>query len=283
LGCWPAPLLALSAPAFAQDAKVDAGDTAWMLISTAIVLMMTIPGLALFYGGMVRKKNVLSTLAQSFAITALVSVAWIVIGYSLAFGEGGAYIGDMSKFMLGGIAENWDKPFTLGTGDAAIAFTIPETVFVVFQMTFAIITAALITGAWADRIKFSGLLVFVLLWTCWSTRRSAIGSGTRTAGSSPRRARLRRRHGRSHQCRCRRPGGRADPRQAHGLRDREHVPVQPGLRRHRRLAAVGGLVRLQRRLRRCGRRPCGHGLPGDQHGRRHRGADLDVRGVGDQG
>jgi Amt family ammonium transporter len=160
-----APLLALSMPAFAQDAKVDTGDTAWMMISTAIVLMMTVPGLALFYGGMVRKKNVLSTLAQSFAITALVSVAWIVIGYSLAFGEGGAYIGDMSKFMLSGIAENWDKPFTLGTGDAAVAFTIPESVFVVFQMTFAIITAALITGAWADRIKFSGLLVFVLLWT----------------------------------------------------------------------------------------------------------------------
>ncbi|MDB5376027.1 MAG: ammonium transporter [Rubritepida sp.] len=160
-----APLLALSMPAFAQDAKVDSGDTAWMLISTAIVLMMTLPGLALFYGGMVRKKNVLSTLAQSFAITALVSVAWIVVGYSLAFGEGGAYIGDLSKFMLGGIAENWDKPFTLGTGAGAVPFTIPETVFVVFQMTFAIITAALITGAWADRIKFSGLLMFTLLWT----------------------------------------------------------------------------------------------------------------------
>jgi len=160
-----APLLALSMPAFAQDAKVDTGDTAWMMVSTAIVLMMTIPGLALFYGGMVRKKNVLSTLAQSFAITALVSIAWVVLGYSLAFGEGGAYVGDMSKFLLGGISTGWDQPFTLGTGDSAVAFTIPESVFVVFQMTFAIITAALITGAWADRIKFSGLLAFVLLWT----------------------------------------------------------------------------------------------------------------------
>ncbi|MDB5412741.1 MAG: ammonium transporter [Rubritepida sp.] len=161
-----APLLALSAlPAFAQDAKVDTGDTAWMLISTAIVLMMTVPGLALFYAGMVRKKNVLSTLAQSFTITAVVSIVWIVLGYSLAFGEGGAYMGDFSRLMLSGIAENWDKPFTLGTGDAAVAFTIPESVFVVFQMTFAIITAALITGALADRIKFSALLVFVVLWS----------------------------------------------------------------------------------------------------------------------
>jgi hypothetical protein len=173
-------------PAFAQDAKVDTGDTAWMLISTAIVLMMTMPGLALFYGGMVRKKNVLSTLAQSFAITALVSVAWIVIGYSLAFGEGGAYIGDMSKFMLGGIAENWDKPFTLGTGDGAVAFTIPETVFVVFQMTFAIITPALITSAPGPTASSSrACWCSRCCGRCWSIRRSRIGSGTRTAGSSP--------------------------------------------------------------------------------------------------
>ncbi len=162
-----APLLALSAlPAFAGDeAKIDAGNTAWMLISTAIVLMMTIPGVALFYAGMVRKKNVLSTLAQSFVICALVSVMWVVIGYSIAFGEGGPYFGDLSKFLLAGVSEGWDKPFTLGSGDGAVALTIPESVFIAFQMTFAVITAALITGALADRIKFSALLVFTALWT----------------------------------------------------------------------------------------------------------------------
>ena len=155
-----------AAPAFAGDeAKVDTGDAAWMLISTALVLMMTVPGVALFYAGMVRKKNVLATMMQSFSICALVSVLWMVAGYSLAFGEGNAWIGDFSRFFLGGLAENWDKPFTLGSGDAAIATTIPESVFLMFQMTFAIITAALITGAVADRMKFSALMVFVGLWT----------------------------------------------------------------------------------------------------------------------
>jgi Amt family ammonium transporter len=155
-----------AAPAFAADeAKVDTGDAAWMLVSTALVLMMTVPGVALFYAGMVRKKNVLATMMQSFSICALVSVLWMVAGYSLAFGEGNAWIGDFSRFFLGGLAENWDKPFTLGSGDAAVATTIPESIFLTFQMTFAIITAALITGAVADRMKFSALLVFVGLWT----------------------------------------------------------------------------------------------------------------------
>ncbi len=155
-----------AAPAFAgDDAKVDTGDAAWMLISTAIVLMMTVPGVALFYAGMVRKKNVLATMMQSFSICALVSVLWMVAGYSLAFGEGNAWIGDFSRFFLGGLAENWDKPFTLGSGDAAVATTIPESIFLTFQMTFAVITAALITGAVADRMKFSALLVFIGLWT----------------------------------------------------------------------------------------------------------------------
>ena len=163
----------LAGAAFAQDtpgaaaaaeATVNSGDTAWMLTSTALVLMMTIPGLALFYAGMVRKKTVLSTMMQSFAIAAIATVVWMVAGYSLAFGEGGAYVGDLSKLLLRGIAENWDKPFTLGSGDAAVAFTIPETVFLMFQMTFAIITPALITGAYADRMKFSAMVLFTILW-----------------------------------------------------------------------------------------------------------------------
>ena len=159
--------LLAATPALAQDdgPKIDTGDTAWMLTSTALVLMMTVPGLALFYAGMVRKKNVLATMMQSFSITALVTVIWMVAGYSLAFGEGGPWIGDLSKLFLSGLAENWDKPFTLGSGDGAVAFTIPETVFVMFQMTFAIITPALITGAFADRMKFSAMVLFTILWS----------------------------------------------------------------------------------------------------------------------
>ncbi len=165
-GLAAATLLLAAMPAMAQEApKVDTGDAAWMLTSTALVLMMTVPGVALFYSGMVRKKNVLATMMQSFFITALVSVLWMVAGYSIAFGEGGAYFGDISRVMLNGLAENWDKPFTLGTGEAAVAMTIPESIFLMFQMTFAIITAALITGAVADRMKFSALVVFISLWS----------------------------------------------------------------------------------------------------------------------
>jgi Amt family ammonium transporter len=160
------PALLAAGTAFAADeAKVDTGDTAWMLTSTALVLMMTVPGVALFYAGMVRKKSVLATMMQSFFICALVGVLWMVLGYSLAFGEGTAYIGDLSRLFMGGMAEAWDKPFTLGSGDSAVATTIPESVFATHQMTFAIITAALITGAVADRMKFSALVVFITLWT----------------------------------------------------------------------------------------------------------------------
>jgi len=154
------------AAAAAAEAKVDTGDTAWMLTSTALVLMMTIPGLALFYAGMVRKKNVLATMMQAFSICALVSVLWMVAGYSLAFSNGNAYVGDFSRVLLDGIAGAWDKPFTLGVGtDNTTVTTIPESVYIMFQMTFAIITPALIAGAFADRLKFSSLMVFVGLWS----------------------------------------------------------------------------------------------------------------------
>ncbi len=164
---WALPFLLASAPAFADDApKIDSGDTAWMLVSTALVLMMTIPGLALFYAGMVRKKNILSTMMQSFIICALITVVWMVAGYSIAFGNGNAYFGDLSRFMLSGLGTDWDKPFTIGAGsDSAIATTIPESVFMMFQMTFAIITPALIAGAFADRMKFSAMCVFMVLWS----------------------------------------------------------------------------------------------------------------------
>ncbi|MGE0224863.1 MAG: ammonium transporter, partial [Acetobacteraceae bacterium] len=166
------PTLLLAAPAFAQDGppKIDAGDTAWMLTSTALVLMMTIPGLALFYAGMVRKKNVLATMMQSFAICCLVTIVWMVAGYSLAFTNGNPYVGDFSRFLLSGIGANITKgvdvAFTLGAGtDAAVPMTIPESVFMMFQMTFAIITPALIAGAFADRMKFSAMCIFMVLWS----------------------------------------------------------------------------------------------------------------------
>ncbi|MDX8465477.1 ammonium transporter [Mesorhizobium sp. VK23B] len=164
-------LVALStAAAFAQEAApaaapaaptpvLDTGNTAWMLTSTALVLMMTIPGLALFYGGMVRKKNVLATIMQSFAITCLVTVLWFMFGYSLAFSDGGgmnAYLGGFSKFFHHGITTS-----TLWLPGVA---NIPEFVFSMFQLTFAIITPALIAGAFAERMKFSALLIFMGLW-----------------------------------------------------------------------------------------------------------------------
>jgi ammonium transporter, Amt family len=128
--------------------------------------MMTIPGLALFYAGMVGEKNVLATMMPSFTVCCLVTIVWMVAGYSLAFTNGTPYLGDFSRFFLQGLGANWDKPFTLGAGlSNATQTTIPETVYMMFQMTFAIITPALIAGAFADRMKFSALLVFMTLWS----------------------------------------------------------------------------------------------------------------------
>lgn len=154
-------------PALAQEAAAEAapaaavatlnsGDTAWMLISSAIVLLMSIPGLALFYGGMVRKKNVLNTVAMVFTSVAVQSVIWMLIGYSLAFSDGGAlqsYIGGMEKALLAGVSKQ------------SLSGTIPEALFVMFQMTFFTITPALIVGSVVDRMKFSSLLVFLALWS----------------------------------------------------------------------------------------------------------------------
>ncbi|HSV02460.1 MAG TPA: ammonium transporter [Phenylobacterium sp.] len=161
-----APLIAvlMAGPAFAQAAaaapapKIDSGDTAWMLTSSVLVLMMTIPGLALFYAGMVRKKNILATLAQSFGATALITVLWMVIGYSIAFTDGGA-----NNALIGGVKYLLLGPMGL-TATSPLAATIPESVYMFFQMTFAIITPALIAGALADRMKFSAFLAFMGAW-----------------------------------------------------------------------------------------------------------------------
>jgi Amt family ammonium transporter len=158
-----APILAgvlgvagLPVHALAQEAAeptLSAGDTAWVITATALVLFMTIPGLALFYGGMVRKMNVLATVMQSFAICCLCSVLWVVAGYSIAFTEGTPFFGSLDKMLLAGVTKD------------SLSGVIPETVFITFQMTFAIITPALIAGAFADRMKFSSMLVFMGFWS----------------------------------------------------------------------------------------------------------------------
>ena len=141
------PGLALALPARAEDVApaIDSGDTAWMLSATALVLFMTIPGLSLFYAGLVRTKNVLSVLMQCFAITCIVTLAWLVIGYSIAFGDGDAWWGGTGKMFFSGLAVSTVKG------------SIPESVFAMYQMTFAIITPALVIGAYAERVRFGAM------------------------------------------------------------------------------------------------------------------------------
>jgi ammonium transporter, Amt family len=132
--------------------ELNAGDTAWLITATALVLFMTLPGLALFYGGLVRTKNVLSVLMQCFVIACAVSVVWVLYGYSLAFGPGGAWVGDLSK------------AFFSGVGEDSLSGTIPESVFAMFQLAFAIITPALVVGAFAERMRFASMLLFSVAW-----------------------------------------------------------------------------------------------------------------------
>lgn len=144
--------LTASVSAFAAD-TLDKGDTAWMLVATVLVLFMTIPGIALFYAGMARKKNILGTIAQDFAICGVVTILWFVISYSLAFSEGNSFIGGLSFLGMQGIGVN------------TLQGSIPQLLFAVFQMTFAVLTACLITGSWAGRVKFSAMLAFMVIWS----------------------------------------------------------------------------------------------------------------------
>jgi Amt family ammonium transporter len=152
-------VITTSLPAFAQATApvntIDKADTAWIIAATALVLMMTIPGLALFYAGMVRKKNVLATMAQSMAATFLVSILWAIAGYSLTFTGDGAFIGTLDRVFLNGITLDSISP---------LAATIPESLFMIYQMTFAVITVALVAGSVADRLRFSAFLLFSTLW-----------------------------------------------------------------------------------------------------------------------
>jgi|TARA_R110000765_G_scaffold72352_2_gene140462 Amt family ammonium transporter len=145
-------MLIFSLPSFAAETTLNGANTAWILTSTALVLLMTLPGLALFYGGLVRRKNILSILMQCFAIAGVSSILWFIVGYSLAFGEGNAWIGDFSKVLMVGMTKE------------TLAGDIPESLFMLFQMTFAVITPALIIGAYAERMKFSAVLLFSGLW-----------------------------------------------------------------------------------------------------------------------
>jgi len=146
---------AVATPAFADTTKIDAADTAWMITATAFVLMMTIPGLALFYAGMVRKKNVLATMAQSLIAVALISVLWVLYGYSLTFVGDGALIGSFDRVLLPGRMRDGVNP---------AAKTIPEALFVLYQMTFAVIAVALVAGSVADRMRFSSYVLFCIGW-----------------------------------------------------------------------------------------------------------------------
>ena len=150
-----AAIISFSTPALAQTPGISAADTAWMIVATALVLMMTIPGLALFYSGMVRKKNVLATMAQSLAAVATISILWVAFGYSLAFVGDGPWLGTLDRWFLAGMSMDAVNP---------AAKTIPEALFMLYQMTFAIITVALVAGSVADRMRFSAYLSFSILW-----------------------------------------------------------------------------------------------------------------------
>lgn len=147
--------IALTTPALADTPKIDTADTAWMITATALVLMMTIPGLALFYAGMVRKKNVLATMAQSLVAVALISILWVIYGYSLVFAGDGAWLGSLDRILLSSMTMD---------GVNSAAKTIPEALFALYQMTFAVITVALVAGSVADRMRFSSYVLFSIGW-----------------------------------------------------------------------------------------------------------------------
>ena len=222
-----------------QNAQ-SAGDNAWMLISAALVLLMTGPGLALFYGGLVRRKNILGTMMQSFAMMGLVTILWAIVGYSLAFGHGNIFIGGFEHVFLRGVSL---------TPNPDYAATIPEQTYMIYQLMFAIITPALITGAFAERMKFSAMAVFLSLWSLLVYCPMAhmvwgVGGLLNATGGHIPSPRFRRRNGRPHHQRRLGAGLRALPGQAHRLSANRHAAALAGAELHRRMPALGGLVRL---------------------------------------
>ena len=240
----PSKIAALEA---ATKSAQSAGDNAWMLVSAALVLMMTGPGLALFYGGLVRRKNVLGTMMHSFILMAVVTVIWAVVGYSLAFGGSSPFIGDLRFAFLNDVGS---------APNADYAATIPQQTFMVYQLMFAIITPALISGAFAERMKFSAMLLFTVLWT--PDRLLPHGAHGVGQGRPAQRVRWAARFPASISPAarwCTSPRGVSALVCALYLGKRIGFPsaaieaAQPGDQLHRRLPAVGGLVRLQRRQR----------------------------------
>ena len=229
----------LTTPAAAETSAINAADTAWMIVATALVLMMTIPGLALFYSGMVRKKNVLATMAQSLAAVAMISILWVAFGYSLAFVGDGPWIGTLDRWFLVGMTMDSVNP---------AAKTIPEALFMLYQMTFAIITVALVAGAVADRMRFSAYLLFSIGWFMfvyvplahWVWGGGFLGDHGRAGFCRRSRRASFRRH--------RRAGGGQGDGPASRLWQRESRAVRSVARRDRHRIAVGRLVRLQWRI-----------------------------------
>ena len=234
-----ATIFSFATPAFAETSDISAADTAWMIVATALVLMMTIPGLALFYSGMVRKKNVLATMAQSLAAVAIISILWVAFGYSLAFVGDGPWLGTLDRWFLAGMTMDGVNP---------AAKTIPEALFMLYQMTFAIITVALVAGSVADRMRFSAYLLFSIGWFMfvyvplahWVWGGGFLGTmGVLdfAGGLVVHLSRRRRRPGRGQ-------GDGPAPRLWH----RKSVAVRFVARRDRHRTIVGRLVRLQRRI-----------------------------------
>jgi uncharacterized protein with PQ loop repeat len=283
-------------PAAAAAPVPNRGDNAWLMVATAFVILMSIPGLALFYGGLVRSKNMLSVLMQVFVIFSVISVLWAVYGYSVAFTEGNAFFGSLDKLFLKGITpDSVAATFSKGV-------VVSEFIFVAFQGAFAAITCGLIVGAFAERIKFSAVLLFMVLWFSFSylpmthmvwywtgpdayTTAEAAKQGHRyrRLPVPEGRARLCRRYRGAYQCRHGRPGRRLHGRQARRLRQGLDGAALADHDHDRRLAAVVRLVRLQRRF---GARSQRHGGPGLRQylaGDRHGGDLLDGDGVAGQG
>ena len=225
-----------------------------MLTSSALVLMMTGPGLALFYGGLVRKKNVLGTMMQSFALMAVITILWALFSYSLSFGPGNSFIGGFQNLFLNGVGS---------APDADYAATIPAQTFMVYQLMFAIITPGLIAGAFAERMKFSAMLVFMILWSIIvydPDGAHGLGQGRPAeclAGRAFPDSRFCRRHRRSHHVGSLGAGLRVVLGQAPRIPQAEHAAAQRRAQLHRRVPAVGGMVRIQCRQR-AGSRQSGH-------------------------
>ena len=273
-----APAASAASAAEAPAAVPNKGDTAWMMVSTMLVIMMVVPGLALFYGGLVRSKNMLSVLMQVMVTFSLIVVLWVLYGYSYAFTEGNAFFGGTDRLFMKGIWDNVAGSFVNGATFSK-GVVIPEIVFAAFQATFAGITCCLIVGAFAERMKFAAVLLFMAIWFTFSYIPMAHmvwfwpGPDAYTAANLGRRperqgrpdlavgrARLRRRHRGAHQRGRGRSGRCLYGGQTHRLRQGINGAAQPDVDDGGRCAAVGRLVRLQRRLGTRSERLCRAGV-----------------------